>query len=148
MILGLGEILGKAATLKTKQEKIDYLQKNDSQELRDIIQYALHPEIKWDLPEGKPPYSPTPALDQENMLRAKLRQGKLALFVNDNGKNLTRTNLENLFIQILESTAPKDAELLCMVKDRKLPKGLTHNFVNEVWPGLLPNEVDQKVSQE
>jgi hypothetical protein len=68
MKLGLGEILTKAAKMKTKEEKIEYLRKNDSRPLQDIIQYALHPDIKWDLPEGTPPYTPTPYLDQETML--------------------------------------------------------------------------------
>jgi hypothetical protein len=146
MKLGLGEILGKAAKMKTKEEKIAYLQKNDSRALQDIIQYALHPAITWDLPEGKPPYTPTPYLDQESMLYAEMR--KLKLFVNGNGNNLPRTKFENLFIQLLESVAPKDAELLCMVKERKLPKGITPSLIEEIWPGLIPNEAEQKVSQE
>jgi hypothetical protein len=146
MKLGLGEILGKAAKMKTKEEKVEYLRKNDSRSLQDIIQYALHPLIKWDLPEGTPPYSPTPYLDQENMLYHEVK--KLRLFVNGNGNNLSRPKLENLFIQILESVAPKDAELLCLVKERKLPKGITPTVINEVWPGLIPDEADKKVSQE
>jgi hypothetical protein len=77
-----------------------------------------------------------------------LEARKLYLFVNGRGNNLNRTKLENLFIQILESVAPKDAELLCMVKERKLPKGITPSLIEEVWPGLIPNEADQKVSQE
>jgi hypothetical protein len=146
MKLGIGEILGKAAKMKTKKEKVDYLKQNDNRSIQDIIQYALHPAIKWDLPEGKPPYVPTPYLDQENMLYSKIRN--LRLFVNGNGNNLTRVKLESLFIQILESVTPKDAELLCLVKERKLPKGITQDVIEEVWPGLIPNEADQKVSEE
>jgi hypothetical protein len=146
MKLGIGEILTKAGKMKTKEEKIEYLRKNDSRPLQDIIQYALHPDIKWDIPEGTPPYTPTPYLDQEQMLYVEAR--KLYLFVNGRGNNLNRTKLENLFIQLLESVAPKDAELLCMVKEGKLPKGITPSLIEEVWPGLIPNETDQKVSQE
>jgi hypothetical protein len=146
MKLGLGEILAKASRMKTQKEKVEYLQKNDSRPLQDIIQYALHPAITWDLPEGTPPYTPTAFLDQENMLYSEVR--KLKLFVNGNGNNLTKHKLQNLFIQILESVAPKDAELLCMVKERKLPKGIPLSLIEEVWPGLIPNEADQKIPQE
>lgn len=146
MKLGLGEILGRAAKMKTQKEKVEYLKKNDSRPLQDIIQYALHPAIKWDLPEGTPPYTPTPYLDQETMLLAEMK--RMALFVNGNGNNLSRVKLQNLFIQLLESVAPKDAELLCLVKERKLPKGITPSLIEDVWPGLIPNEADQKVSQE
>lgn len=143
MKLGLGEILFKASQIKNTKEREDYLRQNDSRPLQDLIQYALHPEIKWDLPEGNPPYQPTSFLDQENMLYSEIR--KLRLFVNGNGSRLTPTRLENLFIQILESVAPKDAELVLLVKDRKLPKGLTPSVIEDVWPGLIP-DVDQKVS--
>jgi hypothetical protein len=146
MKLGLGEILAKASRMKTQKEKVEYLTKNDSRPLQDIIQYALHPAITWDLPEGTPPYTPTAFLDQENMLYSEAR--KLKLFVNGNGNNLTTHKLQNLFIQILESVAPKDAELLCMVKERKLPKGIPLSLIEEVWPGLIPNEADQKIPQE
>jgi hypothetical protein len=146
MKLGIGEILSKATKMKSKEEKVEYLRKNDCRSLQDIIQYALHPAIKWDLPEGTPPYTPTAFFDQENMLYRELR--KLSLFVNGNGKNLPPAKLENLFIQILESVAPEDAKLLCLVKEGKLPKGITPSLIEEVWPGLIPNETDQKVSQE
>jgi hypothetical protein len=146
MKLGLAEILENASKLKSRKEKIEYLQKNDSRSLQDLIQYALHPAIVWDLPEGAPPYKPTDFLDQENMLYTQMR--KLSLFVNKNGSNLKPARLEQIFVQILESIAPKDAELLLLVKDRKLPKGITPALVQEVWPGLIPSEADEKVSEE
>lgn len=146
MKLGLGEILENASKLKSRKEKVEYLTKNDSRSLQDLIQYALHPEIKWDLPEGNPPYRPTDFLDQENMLYTSIK--KLPLFVNGNGANLKPARLEALFIQMLESVAPKDAELLLLVKSRKLPKSITPALIEEVWPGLLPSENDEKVPQE
>lgn len=146
MKLGLGEILENAGKLKSRTEKVEYLRKNDSRQLQDIIQYALHPAITWDLPKGKVPYKKCEFLDQENRLYQEMR--RFYLFVNGNGSSLQPAKLESLFIQILESLAPKDAELVCLAKDRKLPKGITPSIIEDVWPGLLPNEADQKVSQE
>ncbi len=143
MKLGLSEILFKASQIKGAKERKEYLLQNDSKSLQDIIQYALHPDIKWDLPPGNPPYQPTTFLDQENMLYSEIR--KFHIFVNGNGSRLTPVRLENLFIQVLESVHPKDAELVLLVKDRKLPKGLTPSVIEDIWPGLIPN-VDQKVS--
>lgn len=145
MKLGLAEILENAGKLKTRKERSDYLRNNDCRALQDIIQYALHPAITWDLPPGDPPYTPTSFLDQENMLYSELR--KFRLFVNGGGSRLSPVKLENLFIQILESIHPKDAQLVLLVKDRKLPKGITPSVIEDTWPGLIPN-VDQKVSQE
>jgi hypothetical protein len=144
MKLGLGEILEHAVKLKTRKERSEYLKKNDSRALQDLIQYALHPAITWDLPEGNPPYKPCDYLDQENMLYSEIK--KLYLFTNGKGSHLPPLRLESLFVQILESIAPKDAELLLLVKERKLPKGLTSSIIEDTWPGLIPSEADQKVS--
>lgn len=146
MKLALSEILEQASQLKNKKDKVEHLQKHECRPLLDIIQYAYHPAITWDLPTGSPPYTPTPYVDQEGMLYNTIR--KLALFVNGNGDRLARSKFESLFIQILESVAPKDAELLLMVKERKLPKGLTPAIIEEAFPGLIPNEQDQEVPQE
>lgn len=146
MKLGLGEIFEKASQQKTKAEKIEYLQQNQSQQLLDLIQYAYHDAITWDLPSGNPPYKPTDYLDQEGTLFRECR--RLYLFVNGNGNRLSKTKLENIFIQILETIAPKDAELLLLVKERKLPKGLTKSLVEEAFPGLLAYEQTEEVSQK
>lgn len=146
MKLGLGEILENASKKKTRKERAEYLKENDSRALQDLIQYALHPSIVWDLPSGNPPYKPTDYLDQENMLYSQMR--KLSLFVNNNGSNLKPARLEQIFIQILESVSPKDAELLLMVKEGKLPKGITPSVIESVWPGLIPSETDEEVSEE
>lgn len=146
MKLGLGEILENTSKLKSKKERAEYLRKHNSRSMQDLIQYALHPEIKWDLPEGNPPYKPTEYLDQENMLYSQLK--KLSLFVNGNGSNLKPARLEQIFIQILESVTPLDAELLLLVKERKLPKGITPSLIEEVWPGLIPSEKNEEVSKK
>lgn len=140
MKLGLAEILENASKLQTRKDRAEYLKKHDSRALQDLVQYALHPAINWDLPEGNPPYKPCQYLDQEGMLYKELRRFKL--FVNGNGSNLKPVRLEALFIELLESIAPKDAELVLLVKDRKLPKGLTPSVIEEVWPGLIPNDQD------
>src|SRR6478736_3053712 len=110
MKLGLAEILEKAGKIKSRKERSEYLLKNDSRALQDLIQYALHPSIQWDLPEGNPPYKPTEFLDQEGRLYQEMK--KLYLFVNGRGKHLPGLRLESLFVQILESVSPKDAKLL------------------------------------
>lgn len=144
MRLGLGEILESASKQKTRKDRVEFLLKHDSRALRDLIQYALHPAITWDLPEGNPPYKPCEFLDQEGMLYQAMK--KMYLFCNGKGEHLPKLRLESLFVQILESLAPKDAELLLLVKERKLPKGLTPSVIEAAWPGLIPSEADQKVS--
>ena len=64
---------------------------------------------------------------------------KLYLFVEGGNPNLKPARREYLFIEMLESIHPQEAELLLQVKDKKLKcRGLTYNLVKETFPELLP----------
>lgn len=136
MRLGIAEILKRVSESKTKEEKIEILQKNDSSAIRTVIKYALDPVVKWDLPEGNPPYKPCQFLDQQSMLYQEAR--RLYLFIEGGNPNLKPIKREALFINLLESVDPEDAKVLLAAKDKKLPyKGITANLINEAYPGLI-----------
>ena len=140
MRLSISEILEKTTKLKTKNEKIEYLHQNDTEALRTVLQFALHPGVKSALPEGTPPYKPCQQLDQEGRLYAEYR--RLYLFCVGGHDGLKPLKRETLFIGLLESIDPKDAELLCAAKDKKLPyEGFTVSLLNEAFPGILPEEI-------
>jgi len=133
---GIAEILAEAGNLATNKEKIEHLQRNNSPTLLTILKYTFDPKIKWALPKGKPPYKPSPYLDNEGMLFQEAR--RLYLFVEGGNPNLTNLKRESLFIGLLESLAPKDAELLCHIKDRELPyKGINKALIKKAFPGLI-----------
>lgn len=135
----LSEIIKKASEKKTKQEKIAFLQENDSQQLRQILQWTFDSRIQWTLPEGAPPYKPCPHLDQESMLYQECR--RLYLFV-QGGPPMAPLKRENLFIGILEAVHPDDAKLLLAMKEKKLPySGLTPKIINEAFPELIYEQV-------
>ena len=137
MQVGIAEFLEKVGKLKKTEQKIEALRVNDSYPLRVILQAAYDPNVKWLLPEGTPPYKPNEALDQEGVLIREARM--LTYFVEGFHPNLAQTKRELMFIQLLEAVAPKDAELLCTIKDKKNIKGITLQHVTEALPGLIPN---------
>ena len=54
------------------------------------------------------------------------------------GEKLPAFRREKLFIDLLETVHPKDAELLCNMIDKKQPaKGITKKLVQEAYPGLI-----------
>jgi hypothetical protein len=54
------------------------------------------------------------------------------------GNTLNTLKRENVFITLLESVSPEEAELLLMMKNRKLSyKGLTKKFIEDNFPELL-----------
>jgi len=143
MIIGVAEFLEKVSKLKKRDEKVYALRNNNTFPVRTVLQGAFDPRIKWALPEGIPPYRVNDLVDQENVLIRDSR--KLIYFVENSGHNLKPLKRETIFVEFLESLAPKDAELILSIKDKKLPwKGITEDIVREAFPELFPAEETKK----
>ena len=138
MAVSLPKILEVVARAKNKDEKKATLVRYDNGALREILKYAFHPDIKFLLPSGIPPYkSVVDETDNPTYLYGLVR--KLYLFVEGGNQNLKSQRREYLFIEMLESIHPVEAELLLQVKDKKIKcRGLTYNLVKETFPELLP----------
>lgn len=128
-------ILKECSQPRSKQERVELLQQNGSPVIQNLLKYAFDPNIEFDLPEGKPPYKPSDYLDQEGRLYTEVR--RLYLFTKGGNPNLNKLKREMLFIQLIESIDKNDAELICCIKDKKLPfKSLTSEIVQKAFPGL------------
>lgn len=129
-------ILDFTAKLPNEQEQIKCLQANDNSAIRTILQYCFDPNIKWALPEGAPPYTPSEYPNLENMLYSEAR--RLYLFVEGGNPNLKPLKRESMFVDLLQCITPEDAKLLCSIKDKKFPyKGLKASTVQKAFPGLF-----------
>jgi hypothetical protein len=133
--LAISEIIENAGKLATPEEKAQYLRNYDNDTLRYILELAFYPGVKWELPEGAPPYKPTSYLDQEGRLYQESRT--LSMYLLGNNPELGKVKREMLFIGLLESLYPKDAQLLIAVKDHKVT-GIDAEVVNLAFPGLIP----------
>jgi len=133
--LAISQIIENAGKLATPEEKAQYLRNHDSETLRYILELAFYPGVRWELPEGAPPYKPTSYLDQEGRLYQEART--LPMYLLGNNPELGKVKREMLFIGLLESLFPKDAEFLITVKDRKVT-GLDVDTINLAFPGLIP----------
>ena len=130
------EILTKVNNAKDKPAKIAVLKKHDSVALRQVLKGAFDPKIKWDLPEGVPPFkrNDAPAGTEHTSLFSEAR--RLWHFVKDADPNLTKANREMMFIQLLEGLQEDDADLMIAVKEKTLNKrykGLTDAVVKEAF---------------
>jgi hypothetical protein len=138
MQIGLAEFLEKVGRLKRTQEKIDALAANDTLPLRIILQACYDPNVVWLLPPGVPPYKPNDLQDQEHILIKETE--KLRYYIKGFYDDLPQLKRETMFVQLLENIAPKDAEMLCLIKDKKPIKGITIEHVTKGLPGLIPDE--------
>lgn len=137
MVVGLYEFLYKISKYKKTQDKIDALRANDTFSLRVILQGAFDPNVEWLLPPGTPPYTPNDLVDQQHVLHREAE--KLRYYIKGFHENLAQPKREAMFIELLERVDPKDAELLCAIKDKKMPfPGITLQHVKEGLPGLIP----------
>lgn len=134
-IHGIFEILQLVENAKTKKEKIDLLRQLKSECLLSVLQGAFDARVVWDLPEGPVPFKASPGEGLETSLYKQSRQ--FYLFAKNAVPGLTALKRETLFVQLLESIHPKDAEILVHAKDKTLPyKTITSELVAEAFPEL------------
>lgn len=108
--------------------------------IKTVLKYAFDPKIKFDLPEGSPPFKEIGIDAQESALYRECR--KLYIFVKPNPQiktvDIPKIKREMLFIDLLESIAPDDARLLIAIKDKQFPyKTITLKLVKKAFPEIF-----------
>ena len=115
------------------------LLENESNPLKELLKYAFHPDIKFALPPGKPPYKTIGSPDEYNPTYLYPNIRKFYLYIEGGHDGLTQLRREQLFVQMLESLHPKEAEVVIQIKDKKLNyRGLTYKLVKTTFPEILP----------
>ena len=130
------EVLEEARKAKTKEQKIKILKDNETFALKDILKGSYDDKVKFNLPEGTPPYN---ASDPHNHPSSWLRQNQqLKYFVKGGpGDKMPAFKREAIFIGILESIHPQDAKHVVNMINKTAPKGVTKVVVKEAFPELL-----------
>lgn len=132
------EMFEEVSKTKTKSERIKVLLKyKDVPAFKDILRGTFDDSLVFLLPEGKPPYTPNIPESVPSSLLKKHRD--FGYFVQGGpGTNLPSFRREKMFIDLLESVHPADAELVLSMVAKKTPvKGLTKKNVQEAFPNLI-----------
>jgi hypothetical protein len=134
MRLSISEIVNKACELKKKEEKVEWLKKNESVPLRTVLKLTYNTEqIKFLIPDTPPPWKKNGYTGVEGMLYNETR--RLRIFVKGGGyDDMNQAKREHLFISLLEDIDDKDAELLVKMIQQKPLKGLPKDVVMEAFP--------------
>ncbi len=160
------EILNVVSKLKTKVKKVEALQKFDTPALKTILIWNFDESIISMLPPGEVPYSGVDEQNSfKGTLSEKIEdavgkmneigsnslgsqdQGKSSIrkeytkfynFVKGGNDGLSSLRRETMFINILEGLHPIEAEILCLVKDKKLETKykITKEIVSEAYPDI------------
>ena len=137
MKLLLNEVLQKISNAKTKAQKIKLLQEYNTPALRQILIANFDESVVSLLPDGEVPYNKNDAPEDTEHTKLAHEYRKLYLFFKG-GANISQTRRESLFIQLLEGLHKGEAEVLCLMKDRKIGKRwkITRQCVEEAFPAI------------
>lgn len=136
------EILGAIKNIRSKEDRISFLKKHNSLALRDVLRGAFDDSVVWIIPLGEPPYkknSLAPGLSP-NSLRSQ--SPKLAYFAKSGpGEKLLAVKREKMYIDLLESIHPNEAQLIVDMVNKNINHstyhGITKELVVETFPGLI-----------
>ena len=133
----MNEVLQKISNAKTKAEKIKLLQEYNTPALRQILIANFDESVVSLLPPGDVPYEKNEAPEETEHTKLDHEYRKLYLFFKG-GANISQTRRESLFIQLLEGLHGGEAEVLCLMKDRKIGKRwkITKQCVEEAFPQI------------
>ena len=148
MTKSLHEIFAEIDKVTSVAKKAQILRENESDGLKVVLRGAFDRGIEWLVPDSKPPYEPNDAPDYDladmQLVREAMKIGRFATFNGKSttqGKDLSKTRREELFIQLLEGLHPTEAEILMSMIGKKLNyKGLTAKLTNRAFPDLIPEE--------
>ena len=160
------EILELASEQRSNSKKIEILQKYEHDSLKSIFIWNFDETVISLLPEGDVPYARTEdqnfnsgslsskindAVSKMEEISTKslgaLDQGKSTIrkeyvkffnFVKGGNNTLSTLRRETMFINILEGLHPLEAEILCLVKDKKLQTKykISIDNVKEAYPDI------------
>jgi hypothetical protein len=153
------EILELACSQRTKQKKIEVLHKYQNDALISLFIWNYDESVISLLPPGDVPYANSGDISPGNDTlseairkqvddkmvdalgsnqRTSLREEytKFYNFIKGGNDSLSSIRRETIFIQLLEGLHPKEAEILCLVKDKKLTDkyDLSFALIKEVYP--------------
>ena len=132
------EILEVVSKARTKAKRIELLQEHRNDALVALLIWNFDDTCFSELPEGPVPFRPNeaPAGTEHTSLRQEQRH--FYNFIQGGNPTLSKTRRETIFIQILENLHPDEAQLLIVVKDKRLNEfyNVTQALVSEAYPDI------------
>lgn len=140
MRLLVSEIFDLVKKAKTKEEKIEILRKNASFELKECLNFAFNPKIKFDvseIPKYKPSVIPA-GLNETYLLHEVVHN--LYMFIPNHKKyyvKLPKNKEQAKLAFILEGLHADEAKILVDMIQKKLKvDGLTPKLIKEAFPDI------------
>ena len=161
------EILNAASKQRSAAKKVEVLQKYSHPSLKTLFIWNFDETIQSALPPGDVPYSAvnemdsfkgtlsekiadavdkmeelgTNSLGSQDQGRSSIRKEyqKFYNFVKGGNDSLSSLRRETMFINTLQGLHPLEAEIICLVKDKKLETKykITKDIVSQAYPDII-----------
>jgi len=132
------EILELASKQRSKAKKIEVLKKYETDALKSIFIWNFDETVISVIPSGEVPYNKNevPVGTDHTSLRREWKH--LYNFVKGGNDGLSTIRRETMFIQMLEGLHPEEAEIICLVKDKRLADKykITYDVVKQAYPDI------------
>ncbi len=160
------EILDIVSKQRAKAKKVEALKKFEHPSLKTLFIWNFDETVVSALPEGEVPYGNiseqgslnatlgqkvndavgmmeemgSNSLGSQDQGRSSIRKEyeKFYNFVQGGNPSLSNLRRETMFINVLEGLHPREAEILCLVKDKKLEDKykITKEIVSDAYPDI------------
>lgn len=136
MKIAISDIFKKIAETKGDIAKADLLKQYAYPQVLQMIRIGMDPSVKWAFEKGwKPAYKANNLVDQEGTLYYEMKFMDKFL-VGGRADKIKPEKRKILFMQLLDTVSPGDAEMLILALEKKI-KGLHKKIVDRAFPGLI-----------
>jgi len=133
------EVLELACKQRSKAKKVEILQEYRDDSLTAILIWNFDESVISAVPDGQVPYkeNEVPVGTDHTSLRREWKT--LYHFVRGGNDKLNNLRRETMFVQLLEGLHPREAEIVCLVKDKRLTDvyKITQQQVEEAYPDIV-----------
>ena len=161
------EVLDLVSKQRTKAKKVEVLKKYEEMSLKIILIWNFDESVVSALPAGEVPYSSYDqqtvnsgtlstriseetrnmyetgsfsmgVTDQQGRTTIRKEAKNFYFFVKGGNDGMNKMRKESMFINLLQGLHPLEAEIVCLVKDKKLSDkyNLTQDVVAEAYPDI------------
>ena len=134
------EIFELVSEQRTKAKRVEILKEYRDDSVTAVLIWNFDERVQSAVPDGQVPFEPNdvPVGTDHTSLRREWKT--LYHFIKGGNPTLSGLRRESMFIQLLEGLHPKEAEIICLVKDKNLkseyPK-ITLDVVKEAYPDIV-----------
>ena len=135
----MSEILEVVHKQRSKAKKVEVLKHYRDDALTALLIWNFDPSVVSALPDGAVPYTPNEVPEGTDHTSLRREWKNLYHFIRGGNDGLNGLRRESMFVQMLEGLHPREADLVCLVKDKRLTDKykITFEQVKEAYPDIV-----------